>query len=268
VFLGLLRATHPVPAAAVTVLAGTVVAVWGAGPAAAGLATASTLAGQLSVGWSNDYLDREEDAAAGRRDKPIVAGEVPAGAVLWAAALAFPVSVALSVPLGLPAAAVMAAAITSAWTYNLGLKRTALSWLPYAVSFGLAPVYLWLAGGHGLPEGWIVGAAASLGVAGHMTNVLPDLEADRAWGARGLPHRLGPRWSLAVAAVALAATLVLAVGFGSGPDAGTLVAAAVAVGLIVAVVVAGAVGRGRAAFLLTIAAAAAVVAVSLLSAPR
>jgi 4-hydroxybenzoate polyprenyltransferase len=264
----LFRATHPVPAAAVTALAGAVVAVRGAGPAVTALATASTLAGQLSVGWSNDYLDGGEDAAAGRRDKPIVAGEVSPSAVWWSATAAFPVSVALSIPLGLPSATVMAAALTSAWAYNLGLKRTVLSWAPYALSFGLAPVYLWLAGGEGLPEGWIVGAAACLGVAGHLTNVLPDLEADRARGARGLPHRLGPRGSLAAAAVALSATLGLALGLGSGPDGGTLAAAAVAAALVIAVVAAGAMGKGRAAFLLTIAAAAAVVAVFLLSAPR
>ena len=37
----------------------------------------------------------------------------------------------------------------------------------------------------------------------HLTNVLPDLEDDAATGVRGLPHRLGPRASAVVAAVAL-----------------------------------------------------------------
>jgi 4-hydroxybenzoate polyprenyltransferase len=262
----ILRATHPVPAAAVTALAGAVVVARGAEAGAAALATASTLAGQLSVGWSNDYLDRHEDA--GRGDKPIPAGQVSPTAVWWAATLAFPTCLLLSAPLGLPEVSVMAAAVASAWAYNLGLERTILSWMPYAVSFGLAPVYLWLAAGDRLPEGWVVAGAALLGVAGHLTNVLPDLEADRARGSRGLPQRLGPRASLILAALCLAATLVLVLSFGPEVGAATLVAAGVAGALIVAVVAAGASGRGRPAFLLTMAAAGAVVAAFLLAGPR
>ena len=40
------------------------------------LVALAVLAGQLSVGWSNDYLDRERDRAAGRTDKPVAAGEL------------------------------------------------------------------------------------------------------------------------------------------------------------------------------------------------
>lgn len=267
-FPAILRATHPIPAAAVTALAGAVVAVRGADAATVGLATASTLAGQLSVGWSNDYLDREGDAAAGRRDKPIPAGEVRPEAVWWAATVAFPLSLALSLPLGLAEVAVMAAAVASAWAYNLGLKRTLLSWLPYAVSFGLAPLYLWLAGDDGWPPPWIVVGAALLGVAGHLTNVLPDLEGDRALGARGLPHRLGARPSLMLAALSLAGTLVLVLAYGGPAGPLAVGVAAVAGVLIVGVVLLGASARHRQAFLLTIAAAAAVVAAFLLAGSR
>jgi 4-hydroxybenzoate polyprenyltransferase len=262
----ILRATHPVPAAAVTFLAGAVVVARGADAGASALATASTLAGQLSVGWSNDYLDRHEDA--GRPDKPIPAGEVSPTAVWWAATVAFPACLLLSALLGLPEVSVMTAAVTSAWGYNLGLQRTVLSWVPYAVSFGLAPVYLWLAAGDGLPDGWVVAGAGLLGVAGHLTNALPDLEADRARGTRGLPHRLGPRASLILAALCLAATLVLVLSFGPHVGTGTIGAAIVAGMLIAAVVAAGATGRPRPAFLLTIAAAAAVVTAFLLAGPR
>jgi 4-hydroxybenzoate polyprenyltransferase len=160
----------------------------------------------------------------------------------------------------------MAGAVASAWAYNLGLQRTALSWLPYAVSFGLAPVYLWLAAGEGLSPGWIVAGASFLGVAGHLTNVLPDIESDRARGARGLPHLLGPGRSLVLAAGALALTLGLVAAFSGRLDVPVVVAMAVAVALIGAVVVAGTMGRARLAFRLTVAAAGAVVAAFLLSA--
>ena len=264
----LVRAAHPLPAAAVTVLAGLVVVALGAGPAAAALATASTLGGQLSIGWSNDYLDREEDAAAGRRDKPIPGGEVRASAVWRSALVALPASVALSVPLGMGEVAVMAAAVGSAWGYNLGLKRTVLSWVPYAVAFGLAPVYLWLAAGAGPAPGWVVAAGALLGLGGHLTNVLPDLEADRAGGARGLPHRLRARGSLVGAGAALAVSLGLVLAFRGPLEAPALAAAGTAAILIVGLMAAGLVGRSRLAFRLTIAAAGAVVGTLLLAGVR
>jgi 4-hydroxybenzoate polyprenyltransferase len=228
---------------------------------------ASTAAGQASVGWSNDYLDRFEDARVGRRDKPLVARDVPAAPVARAAAGAFAASVALSVPLGLPETAVMGAAVASAWTYNLGLKRTAASWVPYAVSFGLLPLYVWLSAG-ALPPPWLVGGAALLGVAGHLTNVLPDLEQDAASGRRGLPHRLGPRASLLAACGLLVAVLGLilaATGASGARSPGTWAAALVAAGLIGSVFVSVRRGRPRIGFYLTIAAAAAIAAVLILS---
>lgn len=260
----LIRATHPVPAAAVTALAGAVIAARAPDAATAAVATASVLAGQLSVGWSNDYLDREHDAVAGRGDKPIPAGEVSAGAVWRAAAAAAVACVALSAALGTLEAAIMAAAVGSAWAYNAGLQSTPFSWTPYVVSFGLAPVYIWVAADGVLPPGWVVAGAAMLGLAGHLTNVLPDLEADRSRGVRGLPHRLGVRASLALAAVALATTEGIVLLFGT-PGAPALGAGLSAGALILGVLVAGATGRSRAAFLLTIAAAGAVVASYLLA---
>jgi 4-hydroxybenzoate polyprenyltransferase len=249
----------------VTALVGGATLARGAGPLEVLLAIASTAASQLSVGWANDYLDLAEDRAAGRTEKPLVAGElrpprVWAGA--WAAGLA---CIGFAAPLGIPAAAVMSVALASAWAYNLGLKRTPLSWLPYGTAFGLAPVFVWLAVDQGLPPGWVPAATAALGVSGHLTNVLPDLEADRGVRARGLPHLLGPMRSVVLTAVLLAGTmaLVLLAGGAIGPPAVGVASAGTL--LIVAVIVAGVRGRARLAFVLTIAAAAAVVAMFLVS---
>ena len=225
----------------------------------------STAAGQASVGWSNDYLDRERDRAAGRSDKPLVAGEIGERTVLVGALAAFPLSVALSLPLGFPEAVVMLIAVGSAWLYNGGFKSTPLSWLPYAASFGLAPVYVWLATSDASPPTWIVAGAALLGAAAHFLNVIPDLEADRATAVRGLPHRLGLKGSLLVACAVLGGVLALVL-VATGPPRGPqLTAAAIAAGLIAGVVWAGLRGEGRTAFRLTIPAAAAIVAVLLLS---
>jgi 4-hydroxybenzoate polyprenyltransferase len=263
----ILGATHPIPAASVTTLVGVLAAARGADALALWWVVASTAAGQASVGWSNDYLDRFEDARAGRRGKPVVSGSAPPDVVRRAAVGAFVASIALSVPLGITESAVMASAVSSAWLYNLGLKRTVVSWAPYAVSFGFLPVYVWVATG-GLPPWWLVGGAALLGVGAHLTNAAPDLEADTAAGHRGLPHRLGLHGSLLTACGLLLVVLVVVL-TGSGarrsPNVGQVIAAFVALALIVSVYVAVRRGASRLGFHLTIASAAAIAAVLVLS---
>jgi 4-hydroxybenzoate polyprenyltransferase len=221
------------------------------------------------VGWSNDYLDRNRDAATGRGEKPVVAGTVSPRVVVAAAMIAFGFSVALAIPLGGAETAVMAIAVASAWTYNTGLKWTVLSWAPYALSFGLLPVFVWLAtpGGGAAPP-WIVAGASLLGVAGHLMNVLPDLESDARSLHRGLPHRLGLRGSLALACLILAtilAVVLIGVRVWDDPTMGQVTAAVAAAVLIVAVAWSSLRGRRHLGFYLTIAAVAAIVIVLLFS---
>jgi 4-hydroxybenzoate polyprenyltransferase len=253
----------------VTLIVGALMLAREAEPAALAWGVASTAAGQASVGWSNDYLDRRRDAAAGRREKPLVAGTVPPRMVLAAALIAFALCIVLAVPLGGAETAVMAAAVTSAWAYNAGLKGTVLSWMPYAVSFGLLPVFVWLATpSGGAPPPWIVAGASLLGVAGHLMNVLPDLERDVGAGYRGLPHRLGSRGSLVLACLVLATMLgvvLIAIRIWNEPSFGQVTAAVVAAVLVVAVAWSGLRGRDQLGFLLTIAAAAAIVLVLVLT---
>ena len=263
--LGMIRATHPLPALAVTVLVTAVASSRGARGWTLALVALSTGAGQASVGWSNDYLDRERDRASGRGDKPIVAGDVEARTAAVGALVAFPLGVGLSLPLGLAEAAVMLVAVGSAWLYNAALKSTTASFVPYAVSFGLAPVYVWLATSDAFPPSWVVAGAALLGAAAHLLNVIPDLEADRATAVRGLPLRLGLKGSLLLACAVLGVVLALVLMATGPPGAGQVAAAGVAASLIAGVILAGLRGRGRIGFRLTIAAAAAIVAVFLLS---
>jgi 4-hydroxybenzoate polyprenyltransferase len=263
VLLALLRATHPLPAAAVTALVGVLAAVRGADGASLGWAIASTAVGQASVGWSNDFLDRHRDAAAGRIEKALVAGAVGPRVVLIMAVAAGGLSPALSLPLGLPEAVVMLVAVASAWSYNLGLKTTALSWAPYAVSFGLAPVYIWFATGD-RPPGWIVLVGVLLGAAAHLVNVFPDLDADRATEVRGLPHRIGLGPSIVLACVIFLGSVVLSLAAAEeGPWSWP--AAALAVALIGAVGWSGLIGRTDLSFRLAIASAGAIVLVLVVS---
>ena len=109
-------------------------------------------------------------------------------------------TVLLGLACGLAAGAVHLVCVAAGWAYNLGLKATVWSWLPYAVCVRWLPVFVALADRpSGLPPLWIPVAGALLGVGAHLLNVLPDLADDAATGVRGLPHRLGARWLPAVA---------------------------------------------------------------------
>ncbi|MFG2982069.1 UbiA family prenyltransferase [Streptomyces sp. NPDC048258] len=212
--VGLLAACHPLPAAAVTLFAVVLTAAAGLGLPEAAAAVGAVAAGQLSVGWCNDRVDLRRDLAAGRRDKPLVAGTVRPAAVTRAAALALLVCVPLSLACGLLAGAVHLVGVAAAWGYNLKLKGTAASWLPYALAFGLLPAFVTLGlPGAPWPPPWLTAAAALLGAGAHFANVLPDIADDLATGVVGLPQRLGARASAALAGLlVLASAAALVVG--------------------------------------------------------
>jgi 4-hydroxybenzoate polyprenyltransferase len=222
---GLVRASHPEPTVAVTAIATALAAAAGLGARSLWVA-AAFLTGQLSVGWSNDWIDAARDTRTGRTDKPVVQGDVPASTVRTAALVAAALCVPLSLALGVRAGLLHLAAVAAAWAYNARLKATALSWLPYALAFGAIPSIVVLAlPGAGTAPAWATAGGALLGVGAHLCNALPDLDEDLAQGVRGLPHRLGARRSAALAAaLLLAAATVLALGPPGRPGPAALAA--------------------------------------------
>ena len=209
---GLVLACHPGPVVVVTGLAAALAAGIGSGAATTLLITAAVLTGQLSVGWSNDWLDASRDRAVARPGKPVVAGLLDAGTLRTAAVAAVAACVPLSLATGWLPGSVHLVAVASAWAYNLVLKRTVLSWLPYAVSFGLLVQFVTLAQpGHPVAAWWATAGAALLGLGAHAANVLPDLEDDAATGVSGLPHRLGRERTTLVALGSLVAAVGLVV---------------------------------------------------------
>ena len=240
---GLVGAAHIGPALAVTVLSGLLAAAQGLEPGRGALVVAAVLAGQLSVGWSNDLVDLERDRRAGRADKPLANGEVSASVVRACCAVAVLACVVLSLACGAVAGAVHLGCVAAAWAYNLGLKSTVWSWLPYAAAFGGLTAFVALADGQAPPWWWPVGAAL-LGVGAHLLNVLPDLEDDAATGVHGLPHALGRRRIAPVAAAVLvAATAVVLLGAAPAP-----VVAGVAGVLVIALALVVVAGAGRRPF--------------------
>ncbi|MEU6861302.1 UbiA family prenyltransferase [Glycomyces sp. NPDC046736] len=245
----LLQASHPLPALAVTlVTAGLALTAGRSAPGTFAIA-AAVFCGQLSVGWLNDLLDASRDAQAGRTDKPLAAGSLAPSAVriaFWVSAIAAVLLTSLS---GLASTAVHFVALLSAWAYNLRLKSTVASVLPFALSFGLLPAIVSLGGDGPWPPWWLMAAAACLGSGAHFVNTLPDFADDAATGVRGLPHRLGPKATPYAAAILVLAASVLLAFAPPGPAAALgLIAVPVAAAVLAAGLALGRRPRSRAAF--------------------
>jgi 4-hydroxybenzoate polyprenyltransferase len=220
--LGLALATHAGPTVAVTTVATLLGVAAGVGPGRTVLLCVAVLAGQASIGWSNDWLDASRDRAVARADKPVVQGAVRPGTLRTAALSAAAVAVVASLLLGFAPGLLLLVLVASGWAYNLGLKRTAASVVPYGTGFGALPAGVVAAApGAPVPPWWLVAAGAALGAAAHFANVAPDLEDDLATGVRGLPHRLGAIGSAVAGAVLLGAAAALLVVGPPGPPSPT-----------------------------------------------
>lgn len=208
-----------------------------------GAATVAMWFIQFFVGITNDLSDRDLDAAT-KPWKPLVARLVPTWAALGLAlTLAIGAGV-LVTPLGPGATVLLGAIAVVGLLYNLRLKRTAWSWVPYVMFFPLIPTYAATALGEPAPEAMLLWpAGALLGVSVHLANAVPDLEGDKRHGAAGLTGRLGRSRALMGSWGLLAMTQVAGLaggiwlGFALVP---LVVGAALSVGLLAgAVLVAG-----------------------------
>jgi 4-hydroxybenzoate polyprenyltransferase len=254
-WVGVIRSSHLGPCLVLTAIAVTLAWRAGAGsdPGRLSLFAVGVLAGELSIGWSNDYADADRDARADRRDKPIVAGTVSRRAVAACAGIALGASVLLCFLVSPATGVINLAMMVAGWAYNLALKATLASGLAYVVGFGLAPALAASAGPGGPPApAWMLGAAALLGLGGHFANVLPDLEGDRVAGVGGLPQRVAaaPGGPVVVRAIALVlllgATALIAVAAGSDLRTRPLILTGLVVAGLLGVL--GAVARGRVPF--------------------
>ena len=243
-------ATHLGPTVAVTTVATLLAVGTGMPGGRVVLVCAAVLAGQASIGWSNDWLDADRDRAVARADKPVVQGSVRPPVLRSAALGAAAIAVVLSLLLGVVPGLLLLVLVASGWAYNAGLKRTAASVVPYVTGFGALPAGV-VAAAPGTPVApwWLVTAGGALGAAAHLANVAPDLEDDLATGIRGLPHRLGARTSALTAALLLgAASLVLVLGPEGPPTVAGWAGLVVAVPAVVVASRAGSAGWRRLAF--------------------
>jgi 4-hydroxybenzoate polyprenyltransferase len=213
---------------------------------------------QYAAGALNDAVDVEADTAGGR-DKPIPSGAISRRAVTLLALGSGAASLGFALALGPATLALAVVGLACAWSYDLRLKGTAASVLPFAIALPLVPLFGYAAAGR-FPAvlwwAWPIGALAAIAV--HLADSLPDVESDRAAGVRGLAPRLGVARAaaLAAAAYALAAVIALASGLAAGERSATLAGTALAAALGVAALRVGARGgpaRRRVAYRLLLA---------------
>jgi 4-hydroxybenzoate polyprenyltransferase len=168
-------------------------------------------AGQLVVGWSNDLIDAPLDIAAQRAKKPIVVKEIDIDQLRKSIVIALVTAFLLSLfsPLGLTGTLIHFLGLLSATLYNLKLKSTILSPLPYVVSFGALPLAIYLPTGN-QPPLWLFIDFMLIAVAFHFFNVLKDFQWDIKQGVLGLPQRLGRNASLVISiSLVISAILIL-----------------------------------------------------------
>lgn len=188
---------------------------------------------QLAIGTVNDIVDAPRDA--GRKPgKPIPAGLVPATPASLLAVGLFGAGLALASSVSLPLAGLGVVAFGIGLAYDLVLKGTAWSWLPFAIGIPLLPVFGWVGAAGVLPPGSVIllPTAVAAGAALAIGNALVDVERDTAAGVSSIAVALGPHWAGLVGEGLLAGVWAAAVG--SAIAAGTALPALAALATVAA----------------------------------
>jgi geranylgeranylglycerol-phosphate geranylgeranyltransferase len=208
---------------------------------------------QVAIGTVNDLVDAPADAIA-KPAKPIPAGLVPRPVAIGVAGTAIALGVVLSLPSGGPTVALALVCLGVGLTYDLALKGTAWSWLPFAVGIPLIPVFAWV-GAVGtmpavfavlIPTAVVAGAALAIG------NALADFERDQASGVVSIATALGAERASRLQGALLIVVSVVAVASAVlvGATAGQLTVVGIAALMPIAAATAGRrrspVGRERA----------------------
>jgi 4-hydroxybenzoate polyprenyltransferase len=156
------------------------------------------LGGQLAIGAVNELVDADLDAVS-KPAKPIPAGIISRAAARNLAVLSLLMMIWFSVSFGVGSLVLCALGTGAGLVYDLWLKRTLLSWLPYLVALPLVPIWVWTAADRWRSELLILyplGALAVIGV--HLSQAVPDTVADRDAGIRSISTMLGERRALAL----------------------------------------------------------------------
>ena len=232
---GLVRLTHPFPIVVDAAATAAVAALAGGTPPVVLRLAAGMLLLQAAIGSLNDVIDAPLDAGR-KRGKPIPAGLVSRRLATVIAIAAGAAGLALSAAAGPLALAVAGAILAIGLLYDVALKGTPWSWLPFALGIPLLPVYAWAGAAGSVPGlfGLLLPAAFCAGAGLAIANALADLERDRDAGVSSVAVALGaaPAWRLHAALHAVVALLAAASLRGTGAGITSVAVLAVAGTLI------------------------------------
>lgn len=202
----LLRLTHPLPTLLNAIAAAALATVAGAPPNAAALVALTMLGVHTFIGATNDYVDRHRDA--GRPEKPLARGQLPPRAALLMAAAGLTTGLTAAAQVSSLTLVLAALGALVGFTYNVWLKRTALSWLPFAVGVSIIPAFAWSTVSSVLPAPIMTLSLVALpgGAALALQNSLADRVLDAERGMRSAAVRLGEARALGALVVLHAVT--------------------------------------------------------------
>jgi 4-hydroxybenzoate polyprenyltransferase len=210
VFLG-----HPGPSVLVTVVFVSLAGLAGRGvPEAMRILqlVGTMLPIQLCIGVINDVADLPADTVA-QPYKPLVRGVLRRSTAAWVGVILGAIGLGVAATINLATLGLGAAALGAGLAYDLGLRRTVLSWVPWWGGMAVLPLTSYASAG-AIPSRLLVlvPLSALIAIGLQVANALPDIDTDRAAGVRSLPVLIGAdaaRWT-APAALAAAGVLALA----------------------------------------------------------
>lgn len=192
--------------------------------------------GQACVGMTNELLDLPQDRLV-KPHRPLVDGRASpaiARTLAWGVGLG---SLFLGLTFGWVGVLFSILGTGAGLLYNIWLKGTVMSWLPYAVSFSLLPVWPFVAFDNWKPAlAWIWLLILPVSIVLNIAQSLSDIDDDKTLGIDGLAGYFGRRRALRLMWIASALTIVLVLLTGSASGLSViLVAATIIAGVLVGV---------------------------------
>jgi 4-hydroxybenzoate polyprenyltransferase len=222
--LGWIRLTHPFPSILDGLVSGAIALLAGGAADQVVRVGLAMTALQLGIGTVNDVVDAPLDAGR-KAGKPIPDGLVPSVGARLLAIGCFLAGIALAASVSSATGLLAPVIIAIGLAYDLRLKGTVWSWLPFAIGIPILPVFGWLGVARTLPIAFVVlvPAAVAAGAGLAIGNTLVDVERDRDAGISSIALRLGPtrarRTSIALFGSIWVAAVGSAVAAGGGPAA-------------------------------------------------
>jgi 4-hydroxybenzoate polyprenyltransferase len=164
---------------------------------------------QFAIGIVNDLADRDGDVIA-KPYKPLIRGVVPAHGAWIAGVAGAALGLACAATINVATFALAVGGLAAGIGYDVGLRRTPLSALPWWAGIVMLPLAAFATVGMlsgRLLELVPLGGLVALGL--HLANGAPDVEGDRGARRRSLPVILGADASLRLSAVALLSVAVV-----------------------------------------------------------